>query len=194
MTLELRVVHLTPGRAASARVAQQQELLYVASGRGVLRLGGETHGLGPDTAALLLPEDAFELEAVEDLTVVSVTAPPAGQSERDRVTVHLAECEEYRADEHRTFRVLFQTNVTQFVGVVQPSRAPDHSHPYDEVGYILDGQGFAHVGGESTPIAAGSQFHLRSGEVHCIENSGPGPMRILGVFHPSGSPAQRLDS
>jgi oxalate decarboxylase/phosphoglucose isomerase-like protein (cupin superfamily) len=27
--------------------------------------------------------------------------------------------------------------------------------------------------------------------VHCVENSGAGPMRILGVFHPSGSPANR---
>jgi quercetin dioxygenase-like cupin family protein len=192
--LELRVVHLKPGRAARTLIGPQQELLYVASGTGVLRLGGETHGLEPDVAALLLPEDTYELEAAEDLTVVSVSAPAGEQSQRDRVTVRLADCEEHRADEHRTFRVLFQTNVTQFVGVVQPSRAPDHSHPYDEVGYILDGQGFAHVGGESTPIAAGSQFHLRPGEVHCIENSGPEPMRILGVFYPSGSPAQRLDS
>jgi hypothetical protein len=27
--------------------------------------------------------------------------------------------------------------------------------------------------------------------VHCIENAGPGVMRILGVFHPSGDPASR---
>jgi hypothetical protein len=27
--------------------------------------------------------------------------------------------------------------------------------------------------------------------VHCIENTGPGVMRILGVFHPSGDPASR---
>jgi len=27
--------------------------------------------------------------------------------------------------------------------------------------------------------------------VHCIENSGIGTMHILGVFHPSGSPASR---
>ena len=28
-------------------------------------------------------------------------------------------------------------------------------------------------------------------EVHCIENTGPGLMRIMGVFYPSGSPKQR---
>ena len=81
--------------------------------------------------------------------------------------------------------------VTQFVGTVHPSKAPMHSHSYDEVGYVVEGQGVAHVGGESTPIRAGSCFHLPPEEIHCIENSGTSIMRILGVFHPSGSPASR---
>ena len=34
-------------------------------------------------------------------------------------------------------------------------------------------------------------FHLPPEQVHCIENTGPGVMRILGVFHPSGDPASR---
>jgi quercetin dioxygenase-like cupin family protein len=168
-----------------------QELFFVASGRGVLRLDGEKHGLEPDTAALLLPQDAYELEVAEELTIVSVLAPSARQRERHQVTIRLADCEEHRADEHRTFRLLFQTNVTQFVGFVEPSRAPDHSHPYDEVGYVLEGSGFFHVDGGSSPIGPGSRFHLPPGKVHCIENAGPGVMRILGVFYPSGSPAQR---
>ena len=43
----------------------------------------------------------------------------------------------------------------------------------------------------STPLRAGSCFHLPPDEIHCIENSGTTVMRILGVFHPSGSPASR---
>ena len=42
-----------------------------------------------------------------------------------------------------------------------------------------------------TPLRAGSCFHLAPGQMHIIENSGPGSMRILGVFHPTGSPADR---
>ena len=82
-------------------------------------------------------------------------------------------------------------DATQFVGIVEPCRAPDHSHSYDEVGYIVEGEGFAHIGDESMPLRAGSCFHLPPEQVHCIENSGPGVMRILGVFHPSGDPASR---
>ena len=80
--------------------------------------------------------------------------------------------------------------MTQFVGIVQPSKAPFHSHPYDEVGYIVEGEGFAHVGGQRPAAGPGSLLPpARPTRVHCIENSGPGVMRILGVFHPSGQPS-----
>ena len=82
-------------------------------------------------------------------------------------------------------------DATQFMGIVEPCRAPDHSHSYDELGYIVEGVGFAHIGNESVPLKAGSCFHLPPEQVHCIENTGPGVMRILGVFHPSGDPASR---
>ncbi len=192
--LELDVVDFAPGRSSPRRLDGRQELLYVVSGTGTLQLGVEQYPLEPDTAALLLPGDTYDVAAHSELAIVRVSAPAWQSFERSRVTVHLSDCEERRADEHRTFRVLFETDVTQFVGVVELSRAPDHSHPYEEVGYILEGNGFAHIGETSTPIGPGSRFHLRPGEVHCIENSGPEPMRILAVFHPSGSPAQRLAS
>ncbi len=102
-----------------------------------------------------------------------------------------ADRDDERADEKRTFRVLHQGELTQFIGVVEPCRAPDHSHPYDEVGYIVEGHGIAHIGGEQVPLEAGSCFYLPPGCVHCIENTGPGTMRIMGVFHPAGSPKQR---
>ena len=64
---------------------------------------------------------------------------------------------ELRADAKRTFRYLVNQDagcldVTQFVGIVEPCRAPDHSHTYDEVGYIVEGEGFAHIDGESIPL------------------------------------------
>jgi oxalate decarboxylase/phosphoglucose isomerase-like protein (cupin superfamily) len=32
--------------------------------------------------------------------------------------------------------------------------------------------------------------HLPKGLVHCLENTGPGEMQVLGVFRPAGSPAE----
>ena len=197
--LEQRVVRFGRGRSAPRTLNGRQEILYVVSGRGALQLDGGHHELAPDTGVFLTAGETYavENEAPEPLTVVSVLTPADAPPPADRrVTVRFDEREELTADENRSFRYLVHedvgcVDVTQFVGLVKPCRAPDHSHPYDEVGYIVEGEGLAHVGGESTPIGPGSCFHLPPGEVHCIENSGPGVMRIMGVFYPSGSPKQR---
>ncbi len=98
----------------------------------------------------------------------------------------------------RQFRVVFGPGrgcsaATQFVGEIPPGRAPDHSHPYDEVVLILQGDGIAHIGGAEHPLSAGTCAHLPPGLVHCLENTGPSMMRVLGVFHPADSPAAKLE-
>lgn len=189
--LEQRVIVAGPGRSRPRTPGARQEALYVVSGRGALRLDGREESLEAGTAVLLPPRTAYTLATERGLKLVSVLAPAQGEDPRPYTAVRFADRPEERADENRSFRVLLEEGVTVFVGLVRPCRAPDHSHPYDEVGYILDGRGVAHVGGASIPIEAGSCFHLPPEEVHCIENAGPGTMRILGVFHPSGSPASR---
>ena len=47
-------------------------------------------------------------------------------------------------------RVRF-ASVTQFVGFIPVGRAPDHFHTYDEVIYILQGDGALHIDGETAP-------------------------------------------
>jgi mannose-6-phosphate isomerase-like protein (cupin superfamily) len=181
-------------------LADQQEVLYIVGGRGRLHVDGRTHELEPNMGVFLAPGETYAVENAgpEDLHVLSVLAPEdraAAAGER-RVTVRFDDQPELEASIERSFRYLVNEDagcfdVTQFLGIVQPSKAPFHSHTYDEVGYVVAGEGFAHVGGSSIPLQAGSCFHLPPDEVHCIENTGSGPMRILGVFHPSGSPANR---
>ncbi len=195
------VVTCVPGRARPQVVpAGHQEILYVVSGRGTLDVDGESHVLEPDTGVFLVAGETCELDnpGPEPLVLVGVRAPEDREAALGgrRVTVRFADQPELRADDHRTYRLLVNEDagcfdVTQFVGIVQPYRAPDHSHPYDEVGYIIEGEGIAHIAGKQTPIGPGSCFHLPPEEVHCIENTGPAVMRIMGVFHPSGSPASR---
>lgn len=198
--LEQRIIRFAPGRSHARMLDGKQEVLYVASGRGQLVLDGDRHGLAPDTAAFVAVGESYEIEnpGPEELVLVSVLAPssspnPAGPR---KVTVRFDDQPELSASAERTFRYLVDvdagcTDLTQFMGIVQPSKAPMHSHSYDEVGYVVEGEGVAHIRGRSMPIAAGSCFHLPPNEVHCIENSGTGVMRILGVFHPAGSPASR---
>jgi mannose-6-phosphate isomerase-like protein (cupin superfamily) len=198
--LEQRVVRFEAGRSHERNLDGRQEVLYVVSGRGELELEGERHELQPETGVFVAPGETYAIDnpGPEPLHVVSVVAPidrEAASGDR-RVTVRFADQPELPASSERTFKYLVNEDagcfdVTQFVGIVQPSKAPFHSHTYDEVGYIVEVEGFAHIEGESIPLRAGSCFHLSPGQEHCIENSGPTPMRILGVFHPSGDPASR---
>jgi quercetin dioxygenase-like cupin family protein len=186
--LEQRLIRFAPGRSRDRTFDGRQEVLFVVSGQGELELDGNRHELAPNTAVFIASGESYAVDNAgpDELLVVSVLAP------EDRI----AAPGERKVTTERTFHYLVNEDagcldVTQFLGIVQPSKAPFHSHSYDEVGYVLAGEGFAHVGGRTAPLRAGSCFHLPPDEVHCIENSGTGPMHILGVFHPSGSPANR---
>jgi mannose-6-phosphate isomerase-like protein (cupin superfamily) len=198
--LEQRVLRFAPGRSHERTLNGHQEVLFVVEGEGELELDGERHRLEQGTAVFVKSGETYAVEnpGPSELLAVSVRAPEdraEAQSER-KVTVRLEDQPELQASSERTYRYLVNEDVgcfdvTQFMGIVQPSKAPLHSHPYDEVGYVVEGEGVAHVGGRSLPLRQGSCFHLPPDEIHCIENSGKGVMRILGVFHPSGSPASR---
>jgi mannose-6-phosphate isomerase-like protein (cupin superfamily) len=106
----------------------------------------------------------------------------------------LADQEAQQATSDRTFRIVADPSTglhsaTHFVGYVPTERAPEHFHTYDEVIYILDGEGELHIGDEHTPVAAGSCIELPARTVHCLENTGQDVMRLVAVFTPAGSPA-----
>ncbi|MGZ8706626.1 MAG: cupin domain-containing protein [Gaiellaceae bacterium] len=198
--LEQRVIRFGSGRSVERKLTGQQEVLYIVDGRGRLHLDGRTHELEPNMGVYLAPGETYAVENTgpQDLRVLSVLAPEdrAVAGGERKVTVRFDDQPELEASSERSFRYLVNEDagcfdVTQFIGIVQPSKAPFHSHTYDEVGYIVAGEGIAHVGGRSFPLRAGSCFHLPPDEVHCVENTGSGPLHILGVFHPSGSPANR---
>jgi mannose-6-phosphate isomerase-like protein (cupin superfamily) len=197
--LEQHVTRYAPGRSLPRREDGRDELLFAVSGQGTLELEGVPYELGPDAAAYVRSGETYVIDndGPDELLIVSTTVPveQVYRSPRE-VIVRFEDQPELRADAKRTFRYLVNQDAgcmdaTQFMGIVEPCRAPDHSHSYDELGYIVEGNGFAHIGNESIPLAPGSCFHLPPEHVHCIENTGPGVMRILGVFHPSGDPASR---
>jgi len=174
-------------------------VLYVAEGRGTFLLDGREHPLEPDTGVFVVAGETYEIDnpGPDDLLLITVVAPQlAGHAAGERRAVRYREQPELPAGKDREFRYLVDKDVgcrdvTQFVGLIPPGRSPMHSHTYDEVVYVIEGQGVLHLGGSETPIAAGSCIHLPPLEEHCLENTGSQPMRVLGVFHPSGDPASR---
>jgi quercetin dioxygenase-like cupin family protein len=198
--LELQLARYEPGRSLPRRLDSAQEIFYAASGRGTMAVGGEKHELEPGTAVYLAPGESYEIDnpGPDKLLTVSAIAPQTNGARpvAGSRTVRLADQPLLTASGDREFRYLVTEEVgcrdmTQFFGVIAPGRAPDHSHVYDEVIYVLEGEGVLHGGGEDQPVSAGSCIHLPPFFVHSLENSGDTPMRIVAVFHPAGDPASR---
>ena len=172
------------------------EVLYVLGGRGRATLDGERTELAQGTALYRAAGTEWQVEEAEQLELLSVLIrnplPPNGGSHavinRDEATLG-------EATAGRMFRLLATpergcASATQFIGYIPVGRAPDHYHRYDEVVYVLEGEGALHIDGETARLRAGSCVHLPAGLVHCLENTGPAELQVLGVFRPAGSPAE----
>jgi mannose-6-phosphate isomerase-like protein (cupin superfamily) len=200
-----RRVEVPRGSWVEAAAGPGGELWYVIDGTGLLTSGD--HPPAPirrDTALWLPPGARYRLAASAPgpLTLDSVMLPAGQAADRNgpagAAQPRLSELGDCRVEitGDRRFRVLFGPGngceaATQFVGEIPPGRAPLHSHTYDEVVLVLAGEGVLHAGPAEHPIAPGTCIHLPPGQQHCLENTGPGTLRVLGVFHPGGSPAAK---
>jgi mannose-6-phosphate isomerase-like protein (cupin superfamily) len=191
---EQRILRLGPGEEHWNQA--DDEVLYVLSGTGSVTVGGDRAELAEGVAAYVARRTAWRVDEADELEALSVLVrdpvPPDGTT---HAVFHLEEQAEGEATAGRQFRLLATpdagcNSVTQFVGYIPVGRAPDHFHTYDEVVFVLAGEGAVHVDGETAHVRAGSCVHLPARLVHCIENTGPGELQVLGVFRPAGSPAE----
>jgi mannose-6-phosphate isomerase-like protein (cupin superfamily) len=201
--LEQTVLDLAPADRSTRATADAEEVLFVLSGAGSLSAsdGGMGCDLEPESGVVLPPGTEYELAntGAEPLQVISVRLPdpvrsPAGASRPISVR-HLAEQEAQAATTEREFRIVADPDhgglqsATHFVGYIPTSKAPFHFHTYDEVIYVLDGEGTFHAGETHEPLHPGSRITLPARTVHCLENTGSEVMRVVAVFRPAGSPA-----
>jgi mannose-6-phosphate isomerase-like protein (cupin superfamily) len=181
------------GEGGERRDDERDEVLYVLEGSGTARVGGDERELEPGTGVFVARGTPWRIESAASVKLLSVLVEeplPASASH-----ALIASGARGPATAGREFTLLAHpengcASVTQFVGFIPPGRAPEHFHRYDEVVYVLAGEGAFHVDGESAPLRAGSCFHLPARLVHSVENHGPAEMRVLGVFRPAGSPAE----
>jgi mannose-6-phosphate isomerase-like protein (cupin superfamily) len=181
------------GAAGERHDDERDEVLYVLGGSGTMTVGGESRELEPGTGVFVARGTAWQVESADGLELLSVLVEEPLPASASHAVI--ASGERGTATAGREFTLLAHPengceSVTQFRGYIPVGRAPDHFHRYDEVVYVLTGEGAFHVDGESAPLRAGSCIHLPARLVHCLENVGPGEMQVLGVFRPAGSPAE----
>jgi mannose-6-phosphate isomerase-like protein (cupin superfamily) len=191
-----RVLAFAAGRSSSRFADADDEVLYVLRGAGTATVAGAVTPLRPGVGLFVRHGVEWSVEAPGEVEILSVLVhDPEPVPGPGYVVVDLGEEGRQSATASRQFVLGVRAeagcpSVTQFIGFVPPGRAPDHFHRYDEVLYILKGQGTLHIGGEEAPLAPGACVFLPATLVHSLENTSDSELELLGVFRPSGSPAE----
>ena len=191
------VLALEPG-TTGFHSGEHEELMFVLHGRGRLLLAGTAEEFGPESGIYVAPGEEYRLEVAEaaEIVRVRVTAPDPDVEVGGRRTVcALGDQAVGKATAGREYRILADPSTgfrsgTHFVGDVPTGEpAPLHYHRYNEVIYVLQGNGILHIDGERNPIYPGACIHLPARTLHQVENTGDEPIREVAVFVPAGSPA-----
>ena len=210
--LSLYAVRLAAGSSGRVFMHSSQAVLYVLAGAGRVDIGDAGFAIEPGSGCHVREGESFTIHhegderlellvAVcpggdvapwEDLSHVAEHAPV--HFDRDHpVRVVSATNAEREATGDRYFRILVgprtgSTEVTQFIGSIPKSRAPEHFHLYEEVICVLSGEGRIWLGDENTPVRPGSLVFLPRKQPHCMECTSEDGMELLGMFYPAGSP------
>ncbi len=201
-------------RGHLARLSESSERTPSTHQKARIQINHHAYDIGPDTGIYIRPHERFAIDNPGPASIVLIssrcpepdvaqaptapsTTPPSEASPRQRPLVRLAD-RPAQPTSDRWYRVMVDdeigsTNATQFVGSIPPGRAPDHFHQYEEVLFILKGEGRMWAGETNTPIGPGACIYLPKGQVHCVENTGTNELRLLGVFYPAGSPSVRYE-
>ena len=76
-----------------------------------------------------------------------------------------------------------EMNVQHFF--IEPDAVvPDHSHPHEQTGYLVEGTLTFIVDGEEIPVSAGDSYAIPGGEPHRAENRGDAPVKGVDIFSP----------
>ena len=69
------------------------------------------------------------------------------------------------------------------VEVAAGAKAGRHSHPGDEISYVLEGEATLLIDGQPPrQVKAGESFVIPAGTVHDAHNNGSAPIKLVGVY------------
>ena len=207
--LTLFALEAGAGTDGGWNAGDSEAVLYVLAGRGTVQIGEKLFGVREGCGVYVRAGECFGLRPVGDepLRVLATICPsiehlePVHQlaayfdgSQPERVLD--ASLAERHPTGDRFYKLLVGPavgcrDVTQFVGIIPKSKAPEHYHEYEEVICVLDGEGRMWTGADSVPVSPGSVIFLPRGQRHCLEATGDEGLSLVGSFYPASSPAVR---
>lgn len=206
---KLSQFYLELGRGDSGNVSfgASEAVLFLTAGKAQINIAGREFQAKEGCGVHIRSGEAFSLQNNSETTVRLTATVCPGSEDLQFVAsigngfdddypnrVIYADESERRATGDRFYRLLVgpQTGsekVTQFIGMIPQSKAPEHFHLYEETIYILAGCGHMWSGDTHTPVCEGSMIFLPAKQRHCLECTDPAGMLLVGSFYPAGSPA-----
>ena len=204
------LVHVTSGQGTPVRSFPASDVvLYMIRGTATLSISGTEFPVNEGTGAFVKKGEAFRIIAATggnplDLTLTVCPECPSPRrldalpdnfdTAHPTRTVSISTSPRHAMGD-RFYQVLVgeeigSAAITQFIGAIPLSKAPAHYHHYEEAITILSGEGRMWAGEQSAPVGPGSMIFLPIRQVHSLECTDPGGLKLAGHFYPAGSPAE----
>ncbi len=198
---------LDAGQSSILEYPGSDVVLFVQSGHGTVTIADRVFPVASETGVCIRPGEGFQVsnDGTEPMILSLSICPPCDAprfsgrmppSFDETVPERVQGVDESKQEAmgDRFFQVLIgdethATPVTQFIGKIPLSRAAHHRHLYEETITILDGEGFMWTDETKTPVRPGDTIFLPLKQMHSLECTSAGGMRLIGLFYPSMSPA-----
>ena len=200
------------GASPAIRTGSSEAILFLLEGNCRIEIGSREFAVDPRSGVHVRKGEDFRFvnqgraEArwlislcprVEGLTWTAAVGDAFDPGHPDRVVS--AGGREEHATGDRFYKLLVgpqngSREVTQFIGMIPRSKAPEHFHTYEEVICILSGAGRMWTGGKSADVRPGSIIFLQRKRPHCLECTCDEGLELVGMFYPAGSPAVNYQS
>ena len=205
--LSLFYLECGPGESPCLEFESSEAVLYLLEGESTAVIGGTGFDTKMGCGLHVRPREDCRFITPDDghaawLAVVCPQRGDLGFSHNSRNTFDADFPErlvdgaqsELHSTSDRFYRLLVgpktgSESVTQFIGRIPKSKAPEHYHLYEEVICILSGHGRMWAGDRSEAVRPGSMIFLPREQRHsleCLDDSG---LELVGMFYPAGSPA-----
>jgi CDGSH-type Zn-finger protein/mannose-6-phosphate isomerase-like protein (cupin superfamily) len=196
-----------PGLSGVLSFPGSDTVLFLPAGEMILTISGRSFAAGPENGIFVRNGEAFQIRnsGTTPLKLLLTVCPRREVAHwldampdnfdaevPERVFGVDASRREPMAD--RFYQVLNGEQngcreVTQFIGEVPRSRAAAHRHLYEEAIMILAGEGYMWTEAARATVGPGDIIFLPRKQLHSLECTTAGGMRLMGAFYPAGSPA-----
>lgn len=79
----------------------------------------------------------------------------------------------------------------QYAELLPGGETLPHTHPWDEITFVIDGHGLSTLGEARGPAGPGTCRYAPAGVLHGYRNTGDKPMRMLAIALPAMSRAEK---